>query len=96
MERVKGISTAPTELDELQELARVATRDALENYERIPAEWEENLTLGTFFEGDDRIFKLYIAAERPSDAVVISSARVNRKTKSVSVVITNLKKRASL
>ncbi|KQV54988.1 MULTISPECIES: hypothetical protein [unclassified Duganella] len=96
MERVKGISTAPTELDELQELARVATREALESYERIPAEWEKKLTLGTSFEGDDRIFELYIAAERPSDAVVISTARVNRKSKSVSVAITNLKKGASL
>lgn len=91
MERVPGISTAPRELDELQKIARVATRAALERYERIPEEWEKNLTLGTFFEGDDRIFELYIAAERPVDAVVISSARVNRTTRNVTVAITNLK-----
>jgi hypothetical protein len=94
MEHVKGKSTAPTELDELQEIARIATKDALEEYERIPVQWEQNLTLGTFFDGDDRIFELYIAAERPADAVVISSVRVNRRTKSVNVVITNLQKRA--
>lgn len=84
---------APKELDELREIARVATRKALEDYERIPEEWEENLTLGTFFDGDDRIFELYVAGERPVDAIVISSARVNRKTRSVRVVISNLVKK---
>jgi hypothetical protein len=95
MERVRSLSTAPTELDELQEIARIATRTALEEYERIPAESEKNLTLGTFFDGDDRVFELYIAGERPADAVVISSARVNRKAKTVSVVISNLTKKAN-
>ena len=94
MERVNGLSTAPTEPDELQEIARIATRAAFEEYERIPAEWEKRLTLGTFFDDDDRIFELYIAGEQPSDAVVISSARVNCKTKNVSVIISNLEKRA--
>lgn len=94
MKRVKGLSTASTELDELREIARVATRAALEEYERIPSEWDKNLTLGTLFDGDDRVFELYIAAERPSEAVVISSARVNRKTKCVSVFISNLAKKA--
>ena len=82
-----------TTLDELQELARDATRKALEEYEAIPEEWEKNLTLGTFFEDEDRIFELYIAADRPSDAIVISSARVNRKDKSVRITISNLKKK---
>jgi hypothetical protein len=93
MQRVPGISTAPKELDELQEIARVATRAALEGYEPMPEEWEKNLTLGTFFEGDDRIFELYIAAEKPSDAVVISTARVNRKSRNVVVTISNLAER---
>ena len=93
MQRVPGISTAPTELDELQEIARIATRTALEGYEPIPEEWEKNLTLGTFFEGEERIFELYIAAEKPADAVVISTARVNRKSKGVVVAISNLAKR---
>ena len=80
----------PKELDELREIARLATRKALEDYEPMPKEWEENLTRGTFFEGEDRIFELYIAVEHPADAIVISSARVNRKDKSVQVVISNL------
>jgi len=86
---------APKELDQLQELARIATRKALEEYEQIPKEWEANLTLGTLFDGDDRIFELYVAADKPKDAIVISSARVNRKSRSVQVTITNLKKRAA-
>lgn len=93
MELTKGCSNAPKELDELQEIARVATRKELELYECIPPELEKYLTLGTFFDGDDRIFELYIAAERPRDAIVISTARVNRKTKDVNVIISNLAKK---
>ena len=93
MQRVTGISTAPKELDELQEIARVATRTALEGYEPMPEEWGKNLTLGTFFEGDYRIFELYIAAEKPADAVVISTARVNRKSRNVVVTISNMVER---
>ena len=82
------------ELEELREIARLATYEALKAYEPFPKEWEKNLTLGTFFEGDDRIFELYIAAEKPADAIVISSARVSRRTRSVQVTISNLKKRS--
>jgi hypothetical protein len=95
MQQAKGISTAPKEIDVLQEIAREATRIALDDYEPMPDAWKENLTLGTFFDGDDRIFELYIAAERPAEATVISSARVNRKTKSVEVTISNLTKKCS-
>lgn len=80
----------PKELDELQEIARLATRRELENYERWPTEWDENLTLGTYFDGDDRVFELYIAKDRPADAIVISTARVNRDTRSVTVIVSNL------
>jgi len=86
---------ATKELDQLRELARIATRQALEEYEQMPKAWEANLTLGTFFDGDDRIFELYVAADKPEDAIVISSARVNRKSRSVQIVITNLKRRAT-
>ena len=43
--------------------------------------------------GPHSIFVLYIAAERTKDAIVIGSARVNRKSKSVKVVISNLDKK---
>jgi hypothetical protein len=89
MQRVPRISKAPEELDELQEIARVATRTALEGYEPMPEEWKNNLTLGAFSEGDERVFELYIAAENPADAVVISTARVNCKSRDVVVTISN-------
>jgi hypothetical protein len=79
------------ELEDLQEIACIATSEALEQYELIPKEWEKNLALGTFFEEDYRIFELYVAAEKPSDTIVISSARVNRRDRSVKVVVSNLK-----
>lgn len=83
------------ELDELQEIARIATRKALEAYEPIPAEWVSNLALGTFFEGEDRIFELYISKENPRDTIVISSARINRNSREIQVTISNLPKKGS-
>ncbi len=80
------------ELDELQEIARLATYEALKDFEPVPVEWKANLTLGTFFDGEYRVFELYVATERPADATVISSARVNRNTRSVEVTISNLRK----
>jgi len=81
------------ELSELQEIARVATFSALEGYEPVPEAWRTNLTLGTFFENGFCIFELYVAGSRPKDAITISSARVNRETRAVEVLITNLAKR---
>jgi len=70
------------ELDELEEIARVATLKALEGYP-LTDEMRQNLTLGVNFEGDTRVFELYIAGERPRDALVISQTTVDRKTKRV-------------
>lgn len=83
-----------SELSELEELARIATFKALESYEPVPEAWRANLTLGTFFENDFRIFKLYVAGPRPEDAITISSARVHRQTRAVDVTISNLSKLA--
>jgi len=84
--------TQRTELDELREIARLATCEALKAFVPISATWRANLALGTFVENDVAIFELYIAAERPEDAIVISAARVNRKTRAVAVTISNLPK----
>jgi hypothetical protein len=78
------------ELDELREIAKTATKDALKSYERPPKAWQDKLTLGTIFDGEDRVFELYVPGERPTDAIVISSARVNSHTRAVSVQIFNL------
>ncbi|WP_420129165.1 hypothetical protein [Longimicrobium sp.] len=82
------------ELDELEEIARLATRKALEDYEPMPDEWAKNLVLTTIFEGDDRVFVLYVPGERRDDAIVISSARVDGTSRSVDVSVTNLRKRS--
>ncbi len=81
------------ELEELQEIARLATCKALESYDPIPQAWRDKLTIGTFFDGDYRIFELYVPGEKPSDAIIVSSARVNRNDRSVEVVISNLENR---
>ena len=93
--QLQGHMARRKELDELQELARVATRAELARYEPIPEEWARVLTLGTFFDGEDRIFELYVAGARPADAIVLTSARVNRNTRAVSVTVTNLRQRQS-
>ena len=77
----------------LEEIARAATVEALRDFEPVPESWRRILALGTLFDGDDRVFELYVPWERPADAIVISSARVNRKTKHVEVTITNLAKK---
>ncbi len=78
------------ELDELKEIARLATYDALKEFEPLPTEWRENLTLGARIDEDYGNFELYVAADRPKDAVIISLACVNRKTKKVEVTVSNL------
>jgi len=60
----------------LQETARQLTFEGLKKFV-IPQEIRNKLVLGTLFDGDTRIFELYIPGERPSDAVVISRVRVN-------------------
>jgi hypothetical protein len=66
-------------LDELEEKARLLTRNALRDWQ-VPTEFRTDLTLGSGIEGDDAIFELYVAGERPQDAIVLTRARVNRYT----------------
>lgn len=73
-------------LEELRERARVLTYETLKDYE-IPDGLETRIALGIGFDGDDRIFELYIPAERPEDAIVISSARLNSFTGQGSVEV---------
>jgi hypothetical protein len=77
---------APKSMDDLQEIARMATRSALVGYPGLRALWSE-LLLGVQFEGDDRIFELYLPGERPEDAQVVSQARVNALSGEVSVAV---------
>lgn len=69
-------------VDELEPIARDATRDALVGYSAALAEYRNspNLTLGTQVEDEALTFELYVAGERPTDAIVLASARVSRTT----------------
>jgi len=66
-------------LGELRELARKLTREALADYE-LPQELRAELILGTFFEGNHRIFELYRPGPRPEDAQVISRVLIDAVT----------------
>ncbi len=82
----------PKKLEELQEIARKMTFAALERYE-IPEEYRPLMTLGVFFEGESRVFELYVTGETPQDAKVISQARINSLTGEGSVKIFGLKRK---
>ncbi|MHA6829298.1 hypothetical protein ACQUJV_24235 [Ralstonia pseudosolanacearum] len=62
-------------LSELQEIAKTATRERLKAFQPFPS--TENLTLGTFWEGDVVVFELYIAGQLPQDAIVLTQAKVH-------------------
>lgn len=65
---------------QLEEEARELTREALQGWE-VPRDLLADLTLGTFFEGDEHVvFALYVAGERPEDAVFLTRARFSRAT----------------
>lgn len=84
--------TKRLKLEEMQELARVATRRALADYTIPDGLWEQ-LVLGVQFDGDDRIFELYVPNERPEDAWVISQARVHAVTGECEVKVLGLEKK---
>ncbi|MCY0999094.1 hypothetical protein OWM54_18290 [Myxococcus sp. MISCRS1] len=67
-------------LEVLREKARVATREALRQCPAIPEPLRENLTLGIRFEDEARVFELYVAGERPEDALVLTRVTANSKT----------------
>lgn len=62
-------------LSQLEEAARDATHIALQFRPRIKS--PEHLTLGIGQDGDCMVFELYLAKDRPKDAVVLTETRVN-------------------
>lgn len=94
MQQENGIPLGITEIDELQELARVETSETLKSYV-IPDEYMDSLSLNIFLVGDDRIFELSVTQSPPDKTIVVSTTTVNRKTKIVSVVISNLEKKTA-
>lgn len=79
-------------LTEMQEIARSLTQSELGRYV-IPDEMRGNLALTTLFEGDDRVFVLYLPAEKRGDAYVIARTRVNSISGAATVEITGLKEK---
>ena len=72
-------------LDQTEPMAKAATRVALEGARPFTDAEKQALTLGTLIQNDAYIWVLYLAGERPEDAVKISEARVDRLTGEVEV-----------
>lgn len=79
-------------LEEMQEIARAFTQKQFEGYV-IPQDIRGQLALTTLFEGDDRVFVLYVPAEKRSDAHVIARTKVNAIWGHASVEISGLKEK---
>lgn len=74
-------------LEEMEFIAREATRSALAEYPEPSKEDQSAWTLGRFETENEGVFEIYIPAERPLEAKVISRARVDRNTGSVTVEV---------
>lgn len=67
----------PKPLQELEETAKEATRQALASY-TVPESIHDQLVLGVFIEGKHAIFELYVPGKRPEDARIITRAQISR------------------
>ena len=74
-------------LDEMEPIAREATRRALNEYQEPPKSEQADWTLGRFETETEGVFEIYIPSEKPLDAKIISCARVDRRTGEVTVTI---------
>ncbi|TWC23380.1 hypothetical protein FBY06_104289 [Pseudomonas sp. SJZ085] len=74
-------------LDEMEPIAKEATRLALSEYPEPSKEDQSNWTLGKFETEGEGVFEIYIPSEQPLNAKVISRARVDRKTGAVNVEV---------
>lgn len=81
-------------LAQAEEIARVATQCELESNE-IPPGMMGQVVLTTLFEGDDRVFVLYVPGETRDDPTIVAKTRVNVKTGGVSVEVPVLYKKGA-
>lgn len=79
-------------LGEAEEIARAATQRELEKYE-LPPTLGGQLVMTTLFEGDDRVFVLYVPGETRDNPNVIAQTRVSLKSGSVNVEVPNLEQK---
>lgn len=71
----------------MEDVAKEATYKALRAYHPPSPEDKEKLTLGKMLTDFYGIFELYVPADRPQDAKVISRAIVNRINGAVNVEV---------
>jgi hypothetical protein len=75
------------QLSEMELVAKAATFEALKAYTPLSGEEKKMLTLGKVLTDETGIFELYVPADRPQDAKVVSRATVNRLTGQVAVEV---------
>jgi phage baseplate assembly protein gpV len=81
-------------LAQAEEMARVATQSELGSYE-VPAELMGQVVLTTLFEGDDRVFVLYVPGETRQDQMIVARTTVNVKTGELFVEVPVLSRKAA-
>ncbi len=74
-------------LSDMEPIAKAATYAALMRYLPPSDENKKRLTLGKVITDAEGVFELYIPADRPQDAKVISCAKVDRLTGKVEVEV---------
>ncbi len=79
-------------LAQAEEMARIATKKELDHYE-VPVGLMGQVVLTTLFEGDDRVFVLYVPGETRNNPMIVARTRVNTKTGQLSIEIPMLRRR---
>ncbi len=79
-------------LNELETKAQALTKKELEGYV-VPEDIRGQLALTTLFEGDDRVFVLYVPAPQRADARVIARTRMNVVSGEGSVEVVGLQRK---
>lgn len=85
---------AEISLSQAEELARSETQKALSNYE-VAADLMGQVVLTTLFEGDDRVFVLYVPGETRQDQMIVARTTVNVKTGELFVDVPELSRKAT-
>ncbi|MBC7768443.1 MAG: hypothetical protein H7124_06630 [Phycisphaerales bacterium] len=81
-------------LAQAEEKARIATQTRLGAYD-VPDDLMGQVVLTTLFEGDDRVFVLYVPGETRSAPMIVAKTRVNLKTGALSVEVPTLSKKGA-
>lgn len=81
-------------LAEAEEMARVATQKELAKYD-IPLDLFGRVVLTTLFEGEDRVFVLYVPGETRDNPTVIAKTRVDTQNGNANVEVSGWKLKAT-